>query len=722
MQKRANIQPSLVDLSGVVERITYVNDENGYTVCRLKSRGHHDLITIVGNLPGISAGSVLELRGRWKTDPKYGRQFVASSYNEKLPATAAGIEKYLGSGLIKGIGPVYAKRIVKKFKEDTLKIIEQDPGLLLEIEGIGDKRIEMVKAAWEEQREVRNIMVFLQSHGVSTTYGAKIYKQYGDGSIQTLIDNPYRLADDIWGIGFKTADRIASNLGFDANSYERIRSGINYVLGRMSDEGHCFSPKGDLIEEARGLLETEDQLLDQAIDKMLKEGSLIGEEEGAIYLPPFYHSERGTAKRINEIVSANTPFASRDMRGFLSKIEENNQVSYDEKQREAIMKAGMSKFMVLTGGPGTGKTFTTLGIISLYKALGANILLAAPTGRAAKRMSEVTGMEAKTIHRLLEFKPGQGYIRNDMNPLRCDVIIIDEVSMVDLILMYNLLKAIPDNAIVILVGDVDQLPSVGAGNVLRDIIGSESVTVVKLTNIFRQARGSMIITNAHRINQGKMPLLRGGPDRDFFFVDQDDPEKIPGEIVDLVSTRLSSYYRVDPIKDIQVLCPMLRGNTGAHNINRLMQERLSPKGPNVNYGDTVYRKEDKVMQIKNNYDKRVFNGDIGFIERINLEDRSITISFDDRPVEYDYSDLDEIMLSYACTVHKSQGSEYPIVVAPLTIQHYMMLQRNLLYTCITRARRVLVLIGTKQAIGMAVHNNKIADRNTMLAKRLREYS
>lgn len=720
MQNRTKAQISLVDLSGVVERITYVNEENGYTVLRLKSRGHHDLVTVVGNLPGLNPGSVLDLKGSWKTDPRYGKQFLVSSFNEKMPATAAGIEKYLGSGLIKGIGPVYAKRIVKKFREDTLKVIEEEPDLLLEIEGIGQKRIDMIKKAWEEQKEVRNIMIFLQSHGVSTSYGVKIFKAYGNEGIEIVKENPYRLADDIWGIGFKTADRIAANLGFNPHSYERIRSGVSYVLSRMSDEGHCYANRDVIIEEGARLLETEGALVSEAIDRMLKEGALIEDLDQAIYLPVFYHSERGTARRIREIAKAENPFASRPIGDVLRQIERQKRINYDEIQRKAIIEAARSKFMVLTGGPGTGKTFTSLGIISLYKALGTDIQLAAPTGRAAKRLSEVTGMEAKTIHRLLEFKPGQGYARNELDPIKCDLLIIDEVSMVDLILMYNLLKALDNNTVVILVGDVDQLPSVGPGNVLRDIIDSACISVVRLTNIFRQARGSMIITNAHRVNQGQMPIYRGRQDRDFFFIQQEDPEKVAQEIVDLVSSRLPKYYRVDPVKDIQVLCPMLRGSTGAHNINSLLQERLSPKGISVSYGGTVYRKGDKVMQIKNNYDKNVFNGDIGFIEEIDQEDRSISISFDGRSVDYDYSDLDELVLSYACTVHKSQGSEYPIVVAPLTSQHYMMLQRNLLYTCITRAKRVFVLVGTKQAIGMAVSNNKIAKRNTRLNHRIAE--
>jgi exodeoxyribonuclease V alpha subunit len=713
-------QPSQAkqSISGVIERITFVNPENGYTVAKMKSRGYYDLVTIVGNMPSVNVGAVVSLRGEWRIDSKYGRQFSVSSFEERLPATAAGIEKYLGSGLIKGIGPVNAKRIVKVFKEDTLRVIEEEADRLLQVEGIGQKRVEMIKKAWEEQKEVRNIMIFLQSHGVSTAYGVKIYKAYGNESIKMVQENPFRLADDIWGIGFKTADRIAQNLGFDFQSYERIRSGILYVLSQLSNDGHCFAYKEQLVQEAGKLLEVDEVRVQSAVDSMLKEGSLIPDEEDALFLPAFYHSEVGVARRLKKIMETDSIFIHNDLNHILESIEKKNNVFYDEIQREAILKAGSGKLMVLTGGPGTGKTFTTLGILSLYKSLGARILLAAPTGRAAKRMSEVTGMEAKTIHRLLEFKPPKGYTVNEDNPLKCDVLILDEVSMVDLILMYNLLKAVPDNAIVILVGDVDQLPSVGAGNVLRDIIDSGAVNVVRLTTVFRQAQGSMIITNAHRVNHGQFFQYKGPRNRDFFFIEEEDPDKVAQTIVSLVTERMPKYYKVDPIRDIQVLCPMLRGSTGAHNINQLLQEKLTSKGASVKYGGTTYYIGDKVMQIKNNYDKNVFNGDIGFIEAIDQEDRTISILFDDKPVEYDYTELDEIILAYASTVHKSQGSEYPIVVAPLTTQHYMMLQRNLLYTCITRAKKVFTLIGTKQAAAMAIRNNKIAKRNTMLARRI----
>ncbi len=705
-------------LSGVVERITYFNEESGYTVLKLKSKGYYDLVTVVGNMASVHVGAIVSLRGEWKVDSRYGKQFVASGYEEKLPATVAGIEKYLGSGLIKGIGPVNAKRIVKVFGKDTIDIIEEQPHRLTEVPGIGPKRIEMIKKAWQEQKEVKNIMLFLQSHGVSTSHGAKIYKTYGNESLEVVRENPYRLADDIWGIGFRTADTIAQKLGFDAHSIQRCRSGILYILNQLSNEGHCFATRSQLIEETIKALSLDRERIEESIDMMVEEGSLIQDEQ-ALYLPPFYHSEVGVARRIKEIVSMPTFFKINEVDGIINRIEREKRISYDETQRQAIKTAAKSKFMVLTGGPGTGKTFTIQGIIEIFERMGAKIYLAAPTGRAAKRMTETTGREAKTIHRMLEYKPPQGYMRNvENNPLECDVLIIDETSMVDIILMYNLLKAVRDQTTVILVGDVDQLPSVGAGNVLSDIIESGQVNVVKLTKIFRQAQNSAIITNAHRINQGVFPVLRGRKNRDFFFIKREEPEEIVNEIRELCTTRLPNYYKVDPIDDIQVLCPMQRGDTGAANMNRVLQEALNKNNHFIKYGGNVYKVGDKVMQIRNNYDKNVFNGDIGRIRDIDLEDKVIYIDFDGSIIEYDSTELDEIMLAYATTVHKSQGSEYKIVVAPFTTQHFMMLQRNLLYTCITRARNIFVIVGTEKAIGIAINNNRITKRNTMLDKRL----
>ena len=707
-------------LSGVVERITYVNEENGFCVIKIKSHGFSDLITVVGNLAAVNVGSTLKLKGNWKFDSKYGRQFNAIDYQETVPATIAGIEKYLGSGLIKGIGPVYARRIVKHFKEDTLRVIEENPDALLEVEGIGQKRVDMIKKAWAEQKEIKNVMLFLQSNGVSTAYAVKIYKTYGNESINIVKSNPFRLADDIWGIGFKTADKIAQQLGFEKNSFERCKSGIIYVLNELSNDGHCYLKREQLVAEAVKMLEAEESLVNATLDRMIEEKIVISDEDNAVYLPTLYYCETGVAKRIREILSEKSKISAINIDRIVTRIQEEYNISYDEVQLEAIRTAAASKFMVLTGGPGTGKTTTTLAIIKVYQKMGLKVLLAAPTGRAAKRMSETTGMEAKTIHRLLEFKPAEGYQKNSENPLDCDVLIIDETSMVDIVLMYNLLKAVANETIVILVGDVDQLPSVGAGNVLKDIIDSGIVKVIKLTRIFRQALGSAIITNAHRINKGEMPILKGGRNSDFFYIQEEEPTKIAETIKSLCSKRLPDYYKVDPINDIQVLCPMQRGEVGAQNLNNILQEALNPGDVTIKYGGTIYRLKDKVMQVKNNYDKNVFNGDIGIISRIDMEDKTVTISFDGNEVEYDATELDEIVLAYATTVHKSQGSEYRIVVAPFTMQHYMMLQRNLLYTCVTRAKSVFVLVGSKKAIGIAVSNSKIQQRNTMLAKRLQE--
>ncbi|NLJ88612.1 MAG: ATP-dependent RecD-like DNA helicase [Epulopiscium sp.] len=706
-------------ISGVVERITYSNEENGFAVIKIKSKGFSGLVTVVGNFASVNIGATLHIKGQWKYDSKYGKQFQAFDFKETIPASIAGIEKYLGSGLIKGIGPVYAKRIVKHFKEDTLRIIEDEPDRLIEVDGIGKKRLKLIKKAWQEQKEIKNIMIFLQSHGVSTAYGVKIYKTYGDKSIEIVKENPYRLADDIWGIGFKTADKIAEKLGFKKESFERCRSGIIYLLNELSNEGHCYVLKDVLIEEAVKILELEKELVDRTIAIMLEEKDLIMEESTEVYLPPFYYSETGVVKRIKEILACDIPKAEISLEKVLEAIQKEHNIQYDEIQIKAVKCAANSKFMVLTGGPGTGKTTTTLAIIEVFKRMGRKILLAAPTGRAAKRMSEATGMESKTIHRLLEYKPTEGYQKNEENPLECDVLIIDEVSMVDIILMYNLLKAVKDSTIIILVGDVDQLPSVGAGNLLKDIIDCGVIPVVKLTKIFRQALGSAIITNAHRINKGLMPILKGGKNTDFFFIQEEAPKLV--EIVrDLCTKRLPGYYKVDPIEDIQVLCPMQRGESGAYNMNIVLQEALNPSRLAIQYGGISYRLNDKVMQIKNNYDKNVFNGDIGRIVYINQEDKSLIIRFDGIDVDYDLTELDEVVLAYATTVHKSQGSEYKIVVAPFTMQHYMMLQRNLLYTCVTRAKKVIVLVGSKKAIAIAVSNNKIQQRNTMLALRLKE--
>ncbi|MGI6113684.1 MAG: ATP-dependent RecD-like DNA helicase [Mahellales bacterium] len=707
-------------LTGIVERITYINEQTGYTVAKIKSKGFHDLVAIVGNMPSVNVGAVVNLMGEWRYDSKYGRQFVVYSFKESVPATIAGIEKYLGSGLIKGIGPVNAKRIVRYFKEQTIEVIERQPERLIEVEGIGPKRVEMIKSAWQQQREVKNVMLFLQSHGVSTAYAVKIYKTYGNESIKIVKENPYRLADDIWGIGFKTADKIAQNLGLVKEDFHRCRAGVLYVLKELSNDGHCYATRQELLDCAVKILDVAEGHIKLAIDKMLEEQSIISDYDGLLFLPAFYHSELGSAKRIRDILFTPTGLEVGKIEEIISRLHKDSSIKYDNKQIEAIKTAITSKFMVLTGGPGTGKTTTTIGVINAFNSLGASILLAAPTGRAAKRLSETTGLEAKTIHRLLEYKPPNGYNKNEDNPLDCDVLIIDEFSMVDIILFYNLLKAIKNETIVILIGDVDQLPSVGPGNILSDIINSGVIKVIKLNRIFRQALGSRIITNAHRINKGQFPRLYNGKDSDFFFIQEESPDKIIGVIKKLCAYRLPRYYKINPIDDIQVLCPMQRGELGAANLNQVLQQALNPSQVEIRFGSVVYKLNDKVMQIKNNYDKNVFNGDIGRIVKINQEDKNLVIEFNGIQVEYDVTELDEVVLAYAVTIHKSQGSEYRIVIAPIALQHYIMLQRNLVYTCVTRAKEVLILIGSKKALAMAIGNNKITKRNTMLSKRLTE--
>ena len=708
----------------VVERITYQNADNGYTVLKCAVKNAQDLVTVVGIMPDTHVGSVLALEGVWKVDAKYGRQFSVEKFEETLPATVYGIEKYLGSGLIKGVGPKFARRIVEKFGKDTLDVIEENPDALIEVEGIGRVRVERIRKSWEEQKEIKNIMLFLQGHEVSTSHATKIFKTYGSDSISVVQENPYRLADDIWGIGFKTADTIAEKMGIEKDRFIRLRSGILYTLNKLSENGHCYAVREQLIQAAVQLLEVEEAELEITLDEMLRTEEVIREEE-AIYLPPFFFSETGCAKRLLKLLAAERRVqmdVDTVMETVMGRAGQGQHITYDEVQLEAIRAAVSSKIMVLTGGPGTGKTTTTMGIIAAYRAAGCRIVLAAPTGRAAKRMSEATGMEAKTIHRLLEYKPPEGYQRKEENPLEGDVLILDECSMIDIMLMYNLLKAMPEQMTLIMVGDTDQLPSVGAGNVLKDIISSGRIPVVRLSRIFRQAQGSRIIMNAHRINKGEQIDMRGGRDSDFFFASKETNEEVVELLVKYCTENLPRYYHVDALQDIQVLTPMQRGVCGAANLNQVLQEAMNPGSIFLRRGGTQYRLHDKVMQIRNDYDKEVFNGDIGVINHVDMEERELTVNFDGREVVYDVSELEELTLAYATTIHKSQGSEYPIVVMPFTMSHYVMLQRNLLYTGVTRAKKILVLIGEKKAVWYAVKNETTADRNTKLAERLREDS
>ncbi len=711
----------MVKLRCVVEHITYQNQENGWSVMKVKVKGYDNLVTLTGSLLDVPLGSVLLVDGDWRVDPRYGQQFVAQSWTEVMPATIYGIEKYLGSGLIKGIGPVYAKAIVSRFGLETINVIENDIERLLEVPRLGRKRMEKIRESWEKQKDIKEVMVFLQGYGVSTAFAAKIYRKYEKESIAKVKENPYQLADDIWGIGFKTADGIASKMGYEKNDPRRCRSGILYTLNELAEEGHVYAEPEQLVDAAVKLLEAEESPVRQALASMIEANDVVLDNE-VIYLPPFYYAENGSAKRLQSLLSDTSLFNA----GIAAEPEaeygaKTDGIIYDGVQQAAIQKALDSKVMVLTGGPGTGKTTTTQGIIAAFKARHMSILLAAPTGRAAKRMTEATGMEAKTIHRLLEYNPMDGYKRNDENPLEGDALIVDECSMIDILLFYNLMKAIPSKMRLILVGDIDQLPSVGAGNVLRDIIDSQQIPVVRLTRIFRQAQSSRIVMNAHAINAGQFPNIKNGFDTDFFFISQEDADEIVKLIIGLVRDRLPKTYGY-PSKEVQVLTPMQRGTVGAGNLNIELQNALNPTGLSLARGGYTFRQGDKVMQIRNNYDKNVFNGDIGYITAVDTTERTLSITFDNRVVEYDITELDEIVLAYAVTIHKSQGSEFPVVVMPVTMKHFVMLQRNLIYTGITRAKKICVLVGTTKALAYAIGNNTVSKRNTKLKERLNQDS
>ena len=633
--------------------------------------------------------------------------------------------------LIKGIGPVMAKRIVKKFDKDTLDIIEKEVEKLVEVNGIGKKRIAMIKKAWEDQKEIREVMIFLQAHGVSSGYATKIFKHYGDQSIAVVKENPYRLATDIFGIGFITADQIAEKLGFDKNSELRAEAGILYVLNQLADDGHVYYPYEPLVEKCQEVLEVGRDIISNAFGTITLDQRIVIEDlndrldefrenNKAVYLAKFHLCETSIARRLKTLVHAPKSIRKIDSDRAIVWVQKQLDITLAKNQVEAIRCAVEKKVMVITGGPGTGKTTIINAILKIFSKLNVRILLAAPTGRAAKRMSETTGHGAKTIHRMLEYSIQKGgFQKNDEKPLNCDLLILDEASMIDTVLMYHLLKAIPQTATWIIVGDVNQLPSVGAGNVLKDIIASKSVPVVELTEIFRQAKESRIIVNAHKINNGEFPYLKPtGPKDDFYFIEEEDPEEVLRIILKLTTDRIPNRFGFDSIDSIQVLTPMHRGIVGAGNLNIELQNALNSGEGGIVRGNRAFRVRDKVMQIKNNYDKEVFNGDIGRIKRIDLEQQIVTITFDGRHVEYDYPDLDEIVLAYAVSVHKSQGSEYPAIIIPILIQRYMLLQRNLIYTAVTRGRKLVVIVGTKKALAIGINNNKTQRRFTYLKHRL----
>ncbi len=720
--------PSHQTINGSVERVTYHNEQNGYTVLRLHVPGYAEAVTVTGNFSAISPGESLRLTGWWTSHPQYGDQFKAIDYQVTRPATIAGIQKYLGSGLIKGVGPVTAKRIVEHFGEKTLEVIESDISRLIEVKGVARKRVELIQKTWEEQRAIKDVMVFLQGHSVSTHFAVKIFKQYGNGSISVVEQTPYRLAAEVYGIGFKTADQIARNMGIAVDAEERLRAGLQHVLSEATEQGHCYLPRRELLKRSAETLEVEDQLrLAASIEALLDEGQLKSEEAGddlALYLPPLWQAERGIARRLRTLLERSVRVDLPRINSWLDRFTEKKQIELSDEQRAAVQMAASERVMVLTGGPGTGKTMTLRVVVALLHAMHKRVLLASPTGRAAQRLSEVVGEEAKTLHRMLEFDPSRmAFKHNEESPLAADVVIVDEASMLDVLLANNLFKAIHPLSQLILVGDVDQLPSVGPGTVLRDLIDSGAVPVMKLTKVFRQAAESLIIQNAHRINRGEFPqlVMPGQGKSDCYFIAAEEPEEVCELIVKTVARSLPRRFGYDPMADIQVLAPMNRGRVGATNLNILLQEHLNPPSPQkaeLGRGNRVLRVGDKVIQKVNNYKLEVFNGDLGIIERIDLEDQMITVSFSERLVDYDYADVLELGHGFAVSVHKSQGSEYPAVVIPVHMQHFMMLSRNLLYTALTRAKRTVVMIGTTKAIGAAMHNLEAVHRFTGLAREL----
>ena len=713
-------------LSGLIERVTYHNEENGWAVVKIKAKEHRDLVTVVGSLPSVSAGEWLAAQGRWVQDREFGLQFRAEILTSTPPTTKEGIQKYLGSGMVKGIGPIYARKLVENFGEKIFDIIEKESARLESVDGIGPMRRKRIKEAWAEQKVIRNIMVFLHSNGVSTSRATRIFKTYGEDAIEKVRSDPYRLAKDIHGIGFKTADQIAQKIGIPVDSLLRACAGLSHVLIEATGEGHCALPVELLKEEAAKLLLVEDKIVTDALDRTLASNDLVKETiNGAdlIFLPHLKRAEEIIAARIKSLAGSPSAFPAIDFEKAVVWCQQKTGKELAPSQLDALKLALSSRVLVITGGPGVGKTTLLNSILLILRAKKVRPLLCAPTGRAAKRLSETTSLEAKTIHRLLEVQPATGQFgRNEANPLDCDALVADEVSMLDVVLMANLLRALPPKASLLLVGDIDQLPSVGPGMVLRHLIESKVVPVVRLTEVFRQAANSRIISNAHRVNEGYIPDVPAkNAESDFYFIDRAEPDQIAATLVEMVKTRIPSKFRLDPIRDIQVLCPMNRGSLGIRELNVRLQTELNPvraDEPLVEKFGWQFRPRDKVIQTENDYDKEVFNGDIGQIVKIDQVEREVTIRFDQREVVYDFGELDEISLAYAITIHKSQGSEFPAIVIPLAMQQYMLLQRNLVYTGITRGKKLVVLIGQRKALGMAVRNNRTENRFSGLLARL----
>ncbi len=715
-------------LTGSIERVTFHSEETGFAVLKVKVRGRRDLVAVVGTIPNISVGEWLEAEGRWHIDPKHGQQFKADHLRTTHPDTLEGIEKYLGSGLIKGIGPVYAEKLVKAFGKEVFNVIDNRSALLLKVEGIGPTRRTAIKEAWAEHKVVREIMTFLLSHGVSTARAFRIYKTYGEQAIERVMSDPYCLARDIRGIGFQTADQIAQRMGIAHDSDLRARAGVEHVLQELTQDGHCAYPREALTEETVKMLDIPVETVEAAIDHDIAEKRVITDRdrngETLLYLRALHQAETGFAEDLNNLARGPHPCPPIDVEKAIEWVQQQVRLDLAPSQQDAIRQAVRSKVMVITGGPGVGKTTIVNSILKIFRAKKLKVSLCAPTGRAAKRMSETTGLTAKTIHRLLEFDPATGQFKHHRDrKLAGDVFVIDEASMIDISLAYQLIRAIPARAAVIWVGDIDQLPSVGPGTVLRDLIESDRFGVCRLTEVFRQAAASAIITNAHRVNRGELPLAPGKESEerrasDFHFIHEEEPEAAAARLVRTVKESLPRRFGLDPVEQIQVITPMQRGALGARALNQALQEALNPRGDYIERFGYKFRIGDKVMQMVNDYQKDVFNGDIGRITAIDPEDRMLRVRFEHRSAEYDFQELDELALSYAITVHKSQGSEYPYVVVPIHTQHYMLLQRNLLYTAITRGKQMVILLGMPKAVSIAVRNAESGRRITLLRERL----
>jgi exodeoxyribonuclease V alpha subunit len=705
---------AMEEIYGYIENIVFAEEERGFTVARLKEPKKRDLTCIVGVMPSIQPGETIRCRGGWKMHPEYGQQFEVKSFDLQAPSDLVGIQKYLESGMIKGIGPVYAERIVQSFGIETLDVIDKSPDRLLEVSGIGAKRIGKIKECWLEQRAIRDVMIFLRGHGVSPSYAQKIYKKYGDLSIEKVRNNPYQLAKEIRGIGFKSADAIAQNMGIPIDSPTRIDAGIEHTLWELSNEGHVCYPEEELIPAVAEILQIPKEGIMQRV-AVLVEGQELVKEELFIWIKPLFLTEVGIAKELARLTQSPCRLRAVQCDKALEWVQQKLGIELATEQRDAVGLGVQEKVLIVTGGPGTGKSTITKAILAITEKLSSQIILAAPTGRAAKRMSEITGKKASTIHSLLEmdFKTGK-FKRGKDNPLNCDLIIVDEASMIDTQLMNFLLKAIPTHARALLIGDIDQLPSVGPGNVLKDIIQSERIPVIQLKKIFRQAAGSMIISNAHRINRGEFPEISYNPKSDFQFIEAENPEDIVKIILDLVTTQLTKSHRFHRFDDIQVLCPMKRGLIGSENLNAKLQQEMNPSPTPLQRMGRCFHAGDKVMQIRNNYEKEVYNGDLGKIIEIDLTEQTLKVVFDGKIVPYDFIEIDELMLAYAVSIHKSQGSEYPCVIIPVHTSHYMMLFRNLFYTGLTRGKKRVIFVGTKRAIAIAIHNEEVLKRHTGL--------